>query len=149
VANNYTLFSLLVPLTKRSRAWHEAVEMLQAGKTRRDVLCGEDDYDGADANGFDFEADTDIDGELVLFSEENGDPVHVARFLQALMARKLCKPMVAMTWAETCSVARPDEFGGGGMVVTPKEVYWFGVREMLARKMGALRKKAKKARRGP
>jgi hypothetical protein len=57
-----------------------------------------------------------------LYAEEFGDVEMMTELMQRFLQKFRPKKYVVLTWAETCSKPRPDEFGGGAMLVTSKEV---------------------------
>ena len=63
-----------------------------------------------------------------IYSEECGSPDAVAEFLCLFLEKFDTKHRYAIqfSFANTCSKMRVDEFGGGYVVVTAREVQWFG-----------------------
>jgi len=66
--------------------------------------------------------------ELWACAEESGNLDGLVDVLQVLLQHDAITNNhpkgVLVTWANTCSKMRPDEFSGGGMLVTKNAVYW-------------------------
>lgn len=56
---------------------------------------------------------------LVLYADECGDPEQAADLIYQLIQEGLVKynKYILLTWAETCSRPRPDEFCGGAFMI--------------------------------
>lgn len=65
---------------------------------------------------------------IFLTSETSCNLEATALVLQILLKNQAIKPNhpkgVLVTWAETCSKMRSEEFGGGAFLVTTSKVYW-------------------------
>lgn len=68
------------------------------------------------------------DGELHVYAEEMANLEGVAFILQKLLNVDAIKASyrdgIVVTWANTCSKMRPDEFSGGACYVTKDEIHW-------------------------
>ena len=67
--------------------------------------------------------------ELWLYSEEHGNPDHVAQFIQTYLKKFDPKESFSFTWAHTCSKPRLSAFSGGCAFVTAKDVEWMAAEE--------------------
>jgi len=146
MANNYQPFAISISsLKKREHAW--LVKFFEAMKDRPDESLDDDDS-RADwrffqkgknlemtniiaAVGYDFDgqrtgmADVEMtEHYLHLSSGEGGDLELVAEFLHRFLKKFRPKQAVILSWAETCSSMRADEFGGGECLITADWVYW-------------------------
>lgn len=140
MANNYQQFSILLDIKK-----------LDVVKKMLDILErleDDSDYDEDSAGGEDIVSDGwisamgDAVGEnggigslsidngesLWAYAEECGNLDALAEVLQVLLNHEAIAGNhdkgVLITWANTCSKMRPDEFSGGAMLVTKNAVYW-------------------------
>jgi len=61
-----------------------------------------------------------------IHNDESGVPEHVAAMVQAFFKHFHIDSTFTLTWAETCSKPRVDEFSGGGFIVLPfgEDVRW-------------------------
>ena len=127
MANNYTLFSVsLGQLTDAEREWLRA----EYAKTHDDVIIdpnsayGEEidnpDYD-QEAGTFDMELNPD---EVIIYSEECGNGDAAADLIQAWLKKFHPKKWLVLEIVNSCSRARPGEFGGAVCLVTAKKQRW-------------------------
>jgi len=70
-------------------------------------------------------------GTIYVYSEETANVEGMALLLTEYLCRFDPKGCIMVTWALTCSSPRPDEFGGGGMLVYAKETIWLDVQDEL------------------
>jgi hypothetical protein len=124
MANNYTQFSVQVPLRKGKHVHAAAVKLIDEGYEERRKADEEMRYDDLEAIGFEFQYDGTC-GDLYLYAEEHGAPDHVVSYIETLIHRRLALEPVYFEWAYTCSKPRPGEFGGGGALITKDKTYWF------------------------
>lgn len=134
MSNNYLQFSIeLVPVKGKTDEIKEIFQQLEdwesmentshvvfqsgAGQELMQVIIDEEHV------GFTVQIHED---ELFVYAEEYGSPEQAALFIQTLMVNNLVlfENFILLTWAETCSKPRPDEFGGGACMITPKEIHW-------------------------
>ena len=87
----------------------------------------------------------DLEGELWLYSEDNGCLEHVGEFVRAFLDRFRPKACWSVTWADTCSAPRIGEFSGGGLFVSAKRIQFFTPDEQIHR----LQKRFEKSARPP
>ena len=138
MTNNYLLFSTQVWVHAGVRT-AAVKKMLEDGVAAQKAACAADDYEQAEKIGFDFSYGWDRDGSLVLYSEENGNVDHAAMFIQMLMNKKWVSEPRIISYAETCSTSRPDEFGGGAILVTRAKLHYFDARRVAETKWDALK----------
>lgn len=128
MANNYTYFSFAVTLNNPAES--EWIETLLEGASHdepsgevREVFPEWDDYE---CLGFDWEIHG-ADGKQTLYIHDDGgegNPDFVVRLLQAYLAWFNPTGIISFEFAYTCSKPRPDEFGGGAVVVTADDDLW-------------------------
>ena len=114
MANNYTQFSVVIYVSGvDERGWI-------------DKYLTEDNVD------LEFEWSwEDGDGSLCVFSSEGCDFDHVTDFFQAYLRKFHPDQHINITYAETCSKMRPDEFGGGALHITAKKVVGMSAHQWL------------------
>lgn len=68
------------------------------------------------------------DAELYAYAEESANMEAVAFILQKLLIAEAIegnyKGGIVITWSNTCSNMRPDEFSGGACYITKDEIHW-------------------------
>ena len=118
MANNSTEFSVIVPFP-------ENMELVDAWEKQRQV-----DEQEAEDNDPDYEYDDwnvtwskSGDG-LWVYSEESGNVEAAADMIQGYLNATEQDIAVYMSWANTCSKPRVNEFDGGGVVITQTEMFW-------------------------
>jgi hypothetical protein len=152
MANNYLQFSEVIPhLTRDEEAWlrQQLEEIYVFGDCEyasdqilKDLSLADADWSGfrlwrnteaddPDWLGFDWEFRDgdewdDYGRHLWLYTEESGEPAHVAHLVQTFLRRFRPDQCWALTFAETCSKMRVGEFSGGGCFVTADEIRWQG-----------------------
>ena len=125
--NCHTLFSVRVArnLTPAEREW---IRVQQAERENFWADEAEDEADAeywADLEGIAFEATEE--GELLVISEEFGNPNAAAGFIQEFLIEFRPAAGVIFEWAYTATKMRPGEFGGGAAVITAAEIRWLDV----------------------
>ena len=125
MANNYTQFSFAVALPV------EAIEWVIAEAQKRDNMpCDDDDFN---PTGADFSRITLADGINVHISaDENGNPDAVVDILKSALVKFDLDKAIAFSWADTCSKARLDEFGGGAVAFTRDRIKWMNTYDWMA-----------------
>lgn len=83
-------------------------------------LCEE--LDAADSMPCEYERRGDT--EIWLYAQDYVDTDGLVAFLRDCFTRFPQLPPVAVTWSNTCSKPRIDQFGGGGVVVTRDGAYY-------------------------
>ena len=146
MANNYTQFSLVVPLRKGKHVFEAANKILLAGFEERSIANDEGRYEDLDDLGFDFSASTRND-EIYIYAEESGNPDDVVSFLETLLQRNLALEPIMFEWAFTCSSPRVGEFGGGGALVTKTGTHWFVPVQSMIRKWDQIKKQRSQPKR--
>lgn len=63
-------------------------------------------------------------GDFWVYSDDFGEPQHVAKLAQEFLRRFRPKQHFALTWAETCDKPRIGHFGGGAVFVTATKMKW-------------------------
>lgn len=145
MANNYVLFSTLVPL-RGGDPFPVVKKILTEGVIERGALVAAGNWDVADELGFDFQFEWGAGGSLIIYSEEAGNVDHAAEFIRTLMQKGLAYEPHVLGWANTCTKARPDEFGGGAILITKKKLYWFDPLNGATKKWEGIKKARKVAR---
>ena len=135
MANNYLQFSFLVPLkTKKERTW------LTKFLTDRPVgfwtLNQIEDCEDVEDREVGFRHEFSDDG-VVIYAMENGDTEQVIQILKRFLKESGTKlTHVGFTYAYTCSSPRPDNFGGGAILVRKAgKVDYIDANEWLAGKL--------------
>ena len=136
MADNFLQFGSSIPmLTNEERTWtEEHLELFgydapQEGDARYDEFSEfigiyelEDDDDTL---GFDWEFQRGERGEyLWIYAELNGNPNHVAAFVQMFLWKFPPNGAFTMSWATTTTPLHLDELGGGAIFVTAKKIEW-------------------------
>ena len=133
MANNYHQFSAILKLDNdEQKKWaEETLEKLS--RTREDggtvPLADPDDIPDLDRyeSLADFEYEFEPEGEghtLWFYAEESGNAEHVAQFVQQYLKKYHPDQCWGITWADTCSKMRVDEFSGGALFVTADKIDW-------------------------
>lgn len=121
MANNYTLFSIEVGLTRKEYDW------------LKKKLDEADDYD--------FSYEFDDDKSVTFYSEESGNPDQVADLLQEFLKEYRPEGYFAFEVAHTCDVPRPGEFGGAACFITAKRQKWMPTSTWLVKQEEAFKKR--------
>lgn len=110
MADYFTHFSCLLAVGTPDNA-AKAVALYQ-------TLCNQNDEDGGGDVGFQLEVQPDADGaSLWIHDDGNGDPDHVAAFVQRLAEELDLTGVFGFEWANACSRPRLEAFGGGAMFI--------------------------------
>ena len=121
MANNYTQFSVMLPLPEKAgmEEVFGGIWEVQREEAENDPECEAYEIYG----GFEYEIQP---GEGVWVHDEdgNGNPEAAAGFIQRYLKDLDIKEAVYMSWANTCSKPRINEFDGGGVVITATKMYW-------------------------
>lgn len=118
MANNYTQFSFAVGnLTPEESSWLTVMHRLL-----------EEDDDNIYAFAMSIEPP-----EVVFYAAESGDVEKVANFVRAFLLQFRPLDAVGFEWATWCDKPRPDEFGGGAVLVTATRIEYTGTNEELLR----------------
>jgi len=120
VANNYLLFSEELELrNKKEFEWvKKEIERLDAERDENDNPVLDFQY------ALEESKTRPKKYGLWMYTEEAGEPVKVGEFVQAYLKKFHPDDIFTLTWAATCSRPRLGQFGGGGMVVTAKQLYF-------------------------
>lgn len=133
MANNYLQFSTLIKISDITAKWakkfvgsSEHLEMLRIQEP--------DLYDEDDELYLPFEFDC-VDGGILIYDEESGDAEFAAITIQRILQKEYqffeenvvedptyANNIVTLSWAATCSRPRPDEFFGGIILISRKEI---------------------------
>jgi len=65
-------------------------------------------------------------------------PESLAIFLQNFLNRFRPEGILSFAYADTCSKPVEDGFGGGGVVITAQEIWWFHAGDQVSNKMKQL-----------
>lgn len=124
MADNYTSFSLQIEnLTEAEIAWIKEFRLIEDPEEEWEVFskmvprADKDDF-----YGMGFNHSLDRDGWWI-YSEDGGMSYNAGVVIRAFLAKFRPKEIVMFQWADTCSKPAIDQFGGGVVVVTAKEVF--------------------------
>ena len=129
MANNYRLFSAALVIGDAEKPWCEAklAELRSMSNAHPgDEIDHEievDQYDSCADFNFEFEVNNS-EPRIWFYSEESGNTNHVAEFVQMYLAHFHPDKCWYMSWADTCSKPRLDEFSGGAVFVTATKIKW-------------------------
>ena len=148
MSNNYVLFSESLKVDAADLAWIKAKLRYFENPPDDDALvaweayiaeCNAYELDAEDAGrgstvrGLEFDVDFG-DDEVIFYAEECGNWFHVAKLVQGLFREFHHNASWFIAWAETCSKARPGQFGGGAAFVTAENVEIFSAYDFIAAK---------------
>lgn len=130
MANNYLQFSEIINLKSKVEVeWANSfIESFERDGVDDSIIkrYGMD----IDDEGLCFNYEIDRSSmELWMYSEEAGNPDHVALFVQDYFRKFDKSGCFTMTWAHWCSRPRVGEFGGGAVVVTAEKLMWLDARD--------------------
>ena len=134
MANNHTLFSAMLAITAKQKAWigknlinRKAWEAIpddvaedKSAVKKATVLYAYYENDEGFPN---FDWAFEEDGFWVS-SEESGSVVDVVAVVEELLKATKSNKVFGIEWADTCSSPRVGEFGGGACVVTRLGAKW-------------------------
>lgn len=127
MANNYTNFSLAFRLKggARARKWIESLlskASAAAGDDTedKDLLAAFPSWEHYQSMGFEWDFDESRSEMWINDGGGEGNVETLIEFLRAYLAKFDPKGKVGFEYANTCSSARPGEFGGGAVVVKAK-----------------------------
>lgn len=134
MANNYRQFSFTLKLANKKEAvWFQKL-LEKAQKTEEPDGCGTmADFDWT-VYGHVTPPEGVGDIRPHVWFRDNGEYGNVDQVadLVQLYLKKFCpKGYFTMSWADTCSKHRVNEFGGGFCVVTAKKQHWLNEHEFL------------------
>ena len=110
----------------------------QVNSTYGIKLCAED-IDDAYPN-FQYKLQKD---SLWVYAEEDGNINMIGKMVQAFFNTFRPDGIFYLTYADTCSKMRIDEFGGGAMVVTAKKIDYFSTNDFVNEKLKEHKEKLK------
>jgi hypothetical protein len=143
MSNNYTEFSVAVNFTSKQGVRY-AKHKLDAMFAQKEVYQKDPDGEPDDA-GCTFYAEWEAKS-LILWHDEYGRVDHAAEFIQKMMQAGHVAEPVTVQWAETCDRARPDNFGGGAVLVTKDKLYWFVPQYLAEKKWKDIQRRRKRLR---
>jgi hypothetical protein len=82
--------------------------------------------------GFEYEFE---EGRLWIYANINGVPEAVELLVAPFMRIFHIDGTFTLTWANTCSKPRTDEFSGGAFAITAKKIAWVGDARYLAHRL--------------
>lgn len=142
MANNYVQFSEILQLdSDEEKDWFE--RYLAASSTNGVGWDDESNPISKEAKFWDNTLDNDDesagfywkiqDDGICLYSEESGNPHHVACLVQQFLKemRPTANKGFSIGWAEVCSEPRAGEFGGGAIFVTKEKIHYMSVWQWL------------------
>ncbi len=124
MANNYTQFSVLLPKVAEDKL----AAFMATAEARQKAAEEEGNYESMPLRGMEHEM---RGGELWLYAKEGGDVDAAAKLIQAFLAHFDIAGGIYMSWACTCSKPRINQFEGGAVVVTRKDMLWLSSYDVL------------------
>jgi len=146
MADIYTQFSEGLTVTKRDIKWiKEKIAYFENPPDPdgdpdkwKEFLAECEAYDLMDPeereSGLEFEVQY-FETQVIFYSEDQGDPWHVATLVQNLFRKYYPDACFTLNWAGTCSKPRAGEFDGGGLFVTATDIEHLNVAEWLHKKV--------------
>ena len=133
MADYYTNFSVLLPLTKEQQKYPlNIVKQLDAHLNMNQPLPADfPDLFRDETDSWPFETEADPDG-LWLHSQYGGQDA-ACEFIQHLLQKFDFAPAVAFEWSHDCSKPRTDAYGGGAAFVTATEIETMTTSEWLSK----------------
>lgn len=119
MADNYTQFSVMLPVPEPEKASQFFLKWEDETKAARE---DEDEYHDRYC-GFDHFL-VPSTGVWVRSSGDTGNVEAAVGFIQSYLKELGIEKAVYMSWANTCSKLRANEFSGGGVVITSDALYW-------------------------
>jgi hypothetical protein len=145
MANNYTQFSFAFNVKGlKAKAWIDQMinKLVNASNNEtadEEILELFPDWEDYQDVGFRTEMvpapGKKTQFELCVFAEESGNVDHAANFVKAILFRFDPKGKVGFQWADTCDKPRPNEFGGGAIVVTATSKKFMNTYQWLEKEM--------------
>jgi hypothetical protein len=131
MANNSISFSTLIPFEGPYEGGEreETLRFISQLDEEDNEKLEEGDYEGLNLSGFTYEV---LEEGLLIYSDD-GDVEAAADFVMKYLQHFNRPPNVGVYigYAETCSKPRPNNFGGGAVVVTVEGGNWLHCRELL------------------
>lgn len=136
MANNYRQFSFALKLQHHGEAeWcQKELDLLKITEDEDGNLMTDYDWTVFGLTGMKTLGDI-IQPPYVWFrdSGESGNVEQIADFVQSYLKKFCPKGYFHMSWADTCSKPRVDEFGGGFCIVTAPKIIWFNESEWVTK----------------
>lgn len=131
MADNFLQFGATIrKLSKEEKGWAEAHLELFGGGVPQEGEFGYDEFthligvyeleDDEDTLGFDWVFRND--GGLWIYAELNGNPDHVASFVQMFLQKFRPDEAFSMSWATTTAPLYLNELGGGAIFVSANKI---------------------------
>jgi hypothetical protein len=140
MADYFTQFSFVIPVTPEQGAWVAQVHALateligqaEDGEARENIEGSQDIVSAAMGLAEKRDGDPclqimhdDKEGTLWVSSEDSGDVDYTADLVQAFLKHFDLDLVVSFEWANTCSKPQLDAFGGGAVVISRRNADWF------------------------
>lgn len=149
MSDNFLQFSTeLVALNKKERAWTKSHLDLFGAEAPQEGDKGYGEFtefigiyeleDETETLGFDWKFEDD---NLWMYAELNGNPDHVAAFVQLFLKKFRPDAAFSMSFATTCSRPLIEEFGGGAVFVTAEKIEWVNAWDWCEEKWKEFRKR--------
>lgn len=140
MANNYVQFAgIFTHLTADEERWlRHALRDATPGitneegltdQTKFEALCAAEPWRNADDDDacapdfqFDFDSNEKYGSFLMVYAEESGSAWAVGQLAHAFLRQLRPQTIWVLNWATFCDKTRIEEFGGGAVVATAKEV---------------------------
>ena len=128
MANYYTQASFLVSFETKEKE-NEASTILSALENHEDEPCQGELKDLAKAMELEdycyvgFSCQDEDSLTWWIYADETIDVNRTVQFFEYLVRKDLCKPF-GFQWADTCSKARLDAFGGGAVLISKEGTEW-------------------------
>lgn len=136
MASNYTQFSVSLPLPDGDNNRQMVDEWYHSKLAEYDrwfdehLEEGTEDYEENPLGGFDWELS---DGCVWVYADENGNEEIAADFIQDYLISMGIDGGILMTWANTCSKPRINEFEGGAVIITKDNMLWQSTDTLIQR----------------
>ena len=134
MANNYRQFCAYLLFTAYTTLWGDVVETEEERWWEQEI----EKLDDNDQGNYDFR-----DDGVCFIAEECGDVEQIAEIVQRYLEKFRPRGSLMVSWADTCSVLRVDEFSGGACLITAGLVYWIEAQDWIFKKRNELIEKGK------
>lgn len=146
MANNYTEFSEILMVDDGDVEWLKKRIANFEDPPGEQEIDREDYLKVADKYGVEYDQSLSFnvefkEGEAWFYTDESGDPWHVANLVQELFVARRPEDCFHISWAATSSKPKVGEFGGGAIFVTADDIDFVDSWHFLDDKMKAWREK--------
>jgi hypothetical protein len=136
MADYYTNFSVVLPLTKEQREYAMQLAAQVEAHKHEEAPLPESFPPGLKDGIEDWYFETEADDEGVWLHSQYGGQGSACAFIQHLLQKFSFAGGVTFEWSHDCSQPRTDAFGGGAALVTANDIERFTTSEWLAEVTG-------------